>query len=229
MLTIALSKGRIFDETLPLLAAAGIAPAEDPETSRKLIIGSSHSDVRFIVVRASDVPTYVQRGAADLGVAGKDVLLEHGGEGLYQPVDLGIGRCRMVVAAKAGFDYEGALKRGARLSVATKYVMTAREHFAAKGMHVDLIRLYGSMELAPLVGLADAIVDLVSSGNTLRANDLVAVEDIMAISARLIVNPASLKLKRDSLQPLLDAIARSAPSAPGTADVPTAASARSRA
>jgi ATP phosphoribosyltransferase len=229
MLTIALSKGRIFDETLPLLAAAGIAPAEDPETSRKLIIGSNHSDVRFIVVRASDVPTYVQRGAADLGVAGKDVLLEHGGEGLYQPVDLGIGRCRMVVAAKAGYDYEGALKRGARLSVATKYVMTAREHFAAKGMHVDLIRLYGSMELAPLVGLADAIVDLVSSGNTLKANDLVAVEDIMAISARLIVNPASLKLKRDSLQPLLDAIARSAPSAPGTADAPGAASARNRA
>ena len=229
MLTIALSKGRIFDETLPLLAAAGIAPAEDPETSRKLIIGSNHADVRIIVVRASDVPTYVQRGAADLGVAGKDVLLEHGGEGLYQPIDLGIGRCRMVVAAKAGFDYEGALKRGARLSVATKYVMTAREHFAAKGMHVDLIRLYGSMELAPLVGLADAIVDLVSSGNTLKANDLVAVEDIMAISARLIVNPASLKLKRDSLQPLLDAIARSAPSAPGTADAPSAASARSRA
>jgi ATP phosphoribosyltransferase len=226
MLTIALSKGRIFDETLPLLAAAGIAPAEDPETSRKLIIGSNHSDVRFIVVRASDVPTYVQRGAADLGVAGKDVLLEHGGEGLYQPVDLGIGRCRMVVAAKAGYDYEGALKRGARLSVATKYVMTAREHFAAKGMHVDLIRLYGSMELAPLVGLADAIVDLVSSGNTLKANDLVAVEDIMAISARLIVNPASLKLKRDSLQPLLDAIARSAPS---TADARGAASGRSRA
>ena len=148
------------------------------------------------------------------------MLLEHGGEGLYQPVDLGIGRCRMVVAAKAGFDYEGALKRGARLSVATKYVLTAREHFAAKGMHVDLIRLYGSMELAPLVGLADAIVDLVSSGNTLRANDLVAVEDIMPISARLIVNPASLKLKRDSLQPLLDAIARSAPRAPGTADAP---------
>jgi ATP phosphoribosyltransferase len=217
MLTIALSKGRIFDETLPLLAAAGIAPAEDPETSRKLIIGSNRSDVRFIVVRASDVPTYVQRGAADLGVAGKDVLLEHGGEGLYQPVDLGIGRCRMVVAAKAGFDYEGALKRGARLSVATKYVMTAREHFAAKGMHVDLIKLYGSMELAPLVGLADAIVDLVSSGNTLKANDLVAVEDIMAISARLIVNPASLKLKRDTVQPLLDAIARSAPSGPGAA------------
>jgi ATP phosphoribosyltransferase len=228
MLTIALSKGRIFDQTLPLLAAAGIAPAGDPETSRKLIIGSNRSDVRFIVVRASDVPTYVQRGAADLGVAGKDVLLEHGGEGLYQPVDLGIGRCRMVVAAKAGFDYEGALKRGARLSVATKYIMTAREHFAAKGMHVDLIRLYGSMELAPLVGLADAIVDLVSSGNTLKANDLVAVEDIMAISARLIVNPASLKLKRDAVQPLLDAIARIAPSAPGTADAASVASVRSR-
>jgi ATP phosphoribosyltransferase len=213
MLTIALSKGRIFNETLPLLAAAGIAPSEDPETSRKLIIDSNRPDVRFIIVRASDVPTYVQHGAADLGVAGKDVLLEHGGEGLYQPVDLGIGRCRMVVAAKAGFDYEGALKRGARLSVATKYVTTAREHFAAKGMHIDLIKLYGSMELAPLVGLADAIVDLVSSGNTLRANDLIAVEDIMAISARLIVNPASLKLKRESVQPVLDAIARSASSA----------------
>ena len=218
MLTIALSKGRVFDETLPLLAAAGIAPAEDPETSRKLIIDSNRPDVRFIIVRASDVPTYVQRGAADLGVAGKDVLLEHGGEGLYQPVDLGIGRCRMVVAAKTSFDYAGALRRGARLSVATKYVMTAREHFAAKGMHVDLIKLYGSMELAPLVGLADAIVDLVSSGKTLKANGLVAVEEIMAISARLIVNPAALKLKRDSVQPVLDALARSARSAPGTAD-----------
>jgi ATP phosphoribosyltransferase len=223
MLTIALSKGRVFDETLPLLAAAGIAPAEDPETSRKLIIDSNRPDVRFIIVRASDVPTYVQRGAADLGVSGKDVLLEHGGEGLYQPVDLGIGRCRMVVAAKSSFDYEGALKRGARLSVATKYVMTAREHFAAKGMHVDLIKLYGSMELAPLVGLADAIVDLVSSGKTHKANGLVAVEEIMAISARLIVNPAALKLKRDSVQPVLDALARSARSAPGTADAPSTA------
>jgi ATP phosphoribosyltransferase len=211
MLTIALSKGRIFDETLPLLAAAGIAPAEGPETSRKLIIGSNRPDVRFIIVRASDVPTYVQHGAADLGVAGKDVLLEHGGEDLYQPVDLGIGRCRMVVAARASFDYDGALRRGARLSVATKYVKTAREHFAAKGMHVDLIKLYGSMELAPLVGLADTIVDLVSSGNTLKANDLIAVEEIMAISARLIVNPASLKLKREAIQPVLDAIARNAP------------------
>jgi ATP phosphoribosyltransferase len=223
MLTIALSKGRVFDETLPLLAAAGIAPAEDPETSRKLIIDSNRPDVRFIIVRASDVPTYVQRGAADLGISGKDVLLEHGGEGLYQPVDLGIGRCRMVVAAKTSFDYVGALKRGARLAVATKYVMTAREHFAAKGMHVDLIKLYGSMELAPLVGLSDAIVDLVSSGATLKANGLVAVEEIMAISARLIVNPAALKLKRDSVQPVLDALARSARSAPGTADAPSSA------
>src|SRR5450755_4630995 len=207
MLTIALSKGRIFDETLPLLAAAGIAPAEDPETSRKLIIGSNRPDVRFIIVRASDVPTYVQHGAADLGGPGKDVLLEHGGDGLYQPIDLGIGRCRLVIATKRGFDYAGVVKRGARLRVATKYVATAREHFAAKGMHVDLIKLYGSMELAPLVGLAEAIVDLVSSGNTLKANDLVVVEEIMPISARLIVNPAALKLKRDAIQPVLEAIA----------------------
>jgi ATP phosphoribosyltransferase len=206
-LTIALSKGRVFDEALSLLGAAGITPAEDPETSRKLIIGSNRAQVRFVIVRASDVPTYVQHGAADLGVAGKDVLLEHGGDGLYQPVDLRIGRCRLVVATRRGFDYAGVVQRGGRLRVATKYVATAREHFAAKGMHVDLIKLYGSMELAPLVGLADAIVDLVSSGNTLNANDLVAVEDIMPISARLIVNPAALKLKRDTMQPLLDAIA----------------------
>jgi ATP phosphoribosyltransferase len=206
-LTIALSKGRVFDEALSLLGAASIKPAEDPETSRKLIIGSNRPEVRFIIVRASDVPTYVQHGAADLGIAGKDVLLEHGGDGLYQPVDLRIGRCRLVVATRRGFDYAGVVQRGGRLRVATKYVATAREHFAAKGMHVDLIKLYGSMELAPLVGLAEAIVDLVSSGNTLNANDLVAVEDIAPISARLIVNPAALKLKRDTMQPLLDAIA----------------------
>ena len=210
MLSIALSKGRIFEEALSLLAAAGVVAEEDPETSRKLIIGGGRPDVRFIIVRNADVPTYVQYGAADLGVAGKDVLLEHGGEGLYQPIDLGIGRCRLVVAARRGFDYAGAIQRGARLRVATKYVTTAREHFAAKGMHVDLIRLYGSMELAPLVGLAEAIVDLVSSGNTLKANDLVAVEDIVPISARLIVNPAALKLKRDAVQPLLEAIAKAA-------------------
>jgi ATP phosphoribosyltransferase len=206
-LTLALSKGRVFDEALSLLAAVGIKPAEDPETSRRLIIGSSRPQVRFIIVRAADVPTYVQHGAADLGIAGKDVLLEHGGDGLYQPVDLRIGRCRLVVATRRGFDYAGVVQRGARLRVATKYVATAREHFAAKGMHVDLIKLYGSMELAPLVGLAEAIVDLVSTGNTLHANDLVAVEDIMPISARLIVNPAALKLKRDAIQPLLEAVA----------------------
>jgi len=210
IVTLALAKGRILDEALPLFARAGITPAEDPETSRKLVIGSNRADLRFVILRASDVPTYVQYGAADLGVAGKDVLLEHGGEGLYQPIDLRIGCCRMVVAAPRAFDYAGAVKRGARLKVATKYVATAREHFASKGMHVDLIRLYGSMELAPLVGLADAIVDLVSTGNTLKANDLIAVEEILPISARLIVNPAALKLKREKVQPLLEAIAAAA-------------------
>ena len=206
-LTLALSKGRIFDETLPLLAMAGVGPAEDPEQSRKLIIGTNRADVTLLIVRASDVPTYVQYGAADLGIAGKDVLLEHGGAGLYQPLDLEIGRCRMAVATRRGFDWPGSVQRGGRLRVATKYVKTAREHFAAKGMHVDLIKLYGSMELAPLTGLADVIVDLVSTGNTLRANDLVAVEDIMPISARLVVNPAALKLKRTLVQPLLESLA----------------------
>ena len=205
-LTLALSKGRIFDETLPLLAAAGVSPVEDAETSRKLIIGTHRGDMSLLVVRASDVPTCVQYGAADVGVAGKDVLLEHGGEGMYQPLDLEIARCRLAVAVRRDFDWAGTVQRGARIRVATKYVNTAREHFAAKGMHVDLIKLYGSMELAPLTGLADAIVDLVSSGNTLRANDLVAVEEIMPISARLIVNSASLKLKRRAIQPLLDAL-----------------------
>jgi ATP phosphoribosyltransferase len=209
-LTFALAKGRTFDQTLPLLARAGIAPAEDPETSRKLVIDSNRPDLRFLIIRSADVPTYVQYGAADLGVAGKDVLLEHGGEGLYQPLDLGIGRCTMVVAARRDFDYAGAVRRGARLKVASKYVGTAREHFGGKGMHVDLIRLYGSMELAPLMGLADAIVDLVSTGNTLKANDLVVVEEIRPISARLIVNPAALKLKRDQVQPLIEAIAAAA-------------------
>ncbi len=203
-LTLALSKGRIFIETLPLLAQAGIRVLEDPDTSRKLILETSRSDLRIIIVRASDVPTYVQYGAADLGVAGKDVLLEHGTEGLYQPIDLGVARCRMSVAVPRGFDYQNAVRQGARLRVATKYLRTAREHFAAKGVHVDLIKLYGSMELAPLIGLADAIVDLVSSGNTLRANDLVEVEQIMPISAKLIVNQAALKLKRGAIQPLLE-------------------------
>jgi ATP phosphoribosyltransferase len=206
-ITIALSKGRIFEETLPLLAAAGIVPSENPESSRKLIIGTNRPDVRVVIVRASDVPTYVQYGAADLGIAGKDVLLEHGGAGLYQPLDLKIARCRMCVAAPAGFDYAAAVRRGARLRVATKYINTAREHFAAKGVHVDLIKLYGSMELAPLAGLAEAIVDLVSSGGTLKANNLVEVEDIMPISSRLVVNQAALKLKRELLQPVIDAFA----------------------
>ena len=208
MITIALSKGRIFDETLPLLNAAGISTSEDPDKSRKLILGTNKRDVRLIIVRASDVPTYVQFGGADMGVAGKDVLDEQGGQGLYQPLDLKIARCRMMVAVREGFDYAGAVKQGARLKVATKYVQTAREHFASKGVHVDLIKLYGSMELAPLVGLADAIVDLVSTGSTLKANHLVAVEEIAQISSRLIVNPASLKLKRKTMQPILDAFSK---------------------
>ena len=208
MITLALSKGRIFDETLPLLEAAGVRPLENPETSRKLIIGTSRPDVRLIIVRASDTPTYVQYGAADLGIAGKDVLLEHGGAGLYQPLDLRIAACRMMVAVPQGFDYARAVQQGARLRVATKYLQTAREHFGAKGVHVDLIKLYGSMELAPLVGLADAIVDLVSTGGTLRANNLVAVEEILPVSARLIVNQAALKLKRGAIQPLLDAFSK---------------------
>lgn len=204
MITLALSKGRIFDETLPLLAAAGIAVDASIGASRKLILPTGDPDLRLIIVRASDVPTYVQYGAAELGVAGKDVLMEHGGQGLYVPVDLGIARCRLCVAAPAGFDYAAAVRRGARLRVATKYVQTAREHFAAKGVHVDLIKLYGSMELAPLAGLADAIVDLVSSGGTLRANDLVEVEEIASISSRLIVNVAALKTRRDEVEPLID-------------------------
>ena len=204
--TLALSKGRIFQETLPLLAAAGITPLEDPESSRKLILGTHRADVRLIIVRATDVPTYVQHGGADLGVAGRDVLVEHGGEGLYQPIDLGIARCRMMVAVPEGYDYAAQVRRGARIRVATKYVRTAREHFAAKGVHVDLIKLYGSMELAPLVGLADAIVDLVSTGATLKANRLVAVEEIAPISSRLIVNQAALKTKRLLLAPILAAI-----------------------
>ena len=209
-ITIALSKGRIFEETLPLLAAAGIVPTEDPESSRKLIIGTNRADVRVVIVRASDVPTYVQYGAADLGIAGKDVLLEHGGAGLYQPLDLKIAKCRMSVAAPAGFDYAAAVRRGARLRIATKYIETAREHFAAKGVHVDLIKLYGSMELAPLAGLAEAIVDLVSSGGTLKANNLVEVEEIMKISSRLVVNQAALKTKRELIQPVIDAFAKAA-------------------
>ncbi|MBM3373941.1 MAG: ATP phosphoribosyltransferase [Betaproteobacteria bacterium] len=207
MITIALSKGRIFDETLPLLKAAGIVVRENPKSSRMLIIETNRRNVRVLIVRATDVPTYVQFGGADLGVAGKDVLDEHGGEGLYQPLDLKIARCRMMVAVRKDFDYAAAVRQGARLKVATKYVQTAREHFAAKGVHVDLIKLYGSMELAPLVGLADAIVDLVSTGGTLKANGLVAVEEVGAISSRLVVNQAALKVKRAEIQPLIDTFA----------------------
>jgi ATP phosphoribosyltransferase len=208
MITLALSKGRILDDTLPLLKAVGIDVDPAVLESRRLILPTADPGLRLIVVRASDVPTYVQYGAADLGVAGKDVLLEHGGDGLYQPIDLGIGRCRMCVATKRGFDYAAAVRRGARLRVATKYVAVAREHFAAKGVHVDPIKLYGSMELAPLVGLADAIVDLVSTGSTLKANDLVEVEEIMPISSRLVVNQASLKTRHAELAPLLEKLAR---------------------
>ena len=209
-ISIALSKGRIFEETAPLLARVGLRPKEDPGSSRRLVIGTQRRDTRLIVVRASDTPTYVQHGGADLGIAGRDVLVEHGGEGLYQPVDLGIARCRMMVAVRKGFDYEEAVRRGARLRVATKFVNITRAHFAAKAVHVDLIRLYGSMELAPLTGLADAIVDLVDTGRTLRENGLAPVEEIMPISARLIVNQAALKTKRRQLQPLIDAFAAAA-------------------
>jgi len=220
VITLALSKGRIFDDSLPLLRAAGIEVLEDPEKSRKLILPTNQPDVRVVLVRASDVPTYVQHGGADLGVAGLDTLLEHdheqgaggGAVGLYRPVDLGIARCRMSVAARLGFGYSAAARQGSRIRVATKYTHIARDHFAAKGVHVDLIKLYGSMELAPLTGLADAIVDLVSTGSTLRANQLVEVERIMNISARLVVNPAALKLKRSRLRALIDAFeAASAP------------------
>jgi ATP phosphoribosyltransferase len=209
-ISIALSKGRIFDETAPLLARAGIRPKQDPEHSRKLIIGTNKRDLRLIVVRASDTPTYVQHGGADIGIAGRDMLVEHGGAGLYQPLDLGIAKCRMVVAVRKGFDYAGAVRQGARLRVASKYPGITHRHFGAKGVHVDLIRLYGSMELAPLTGLADAIVDLVATGKTLKANDLVAVEEIMPVSARLIVNQAALKTRRAELQPVIDAFARAA-------------------
>ena len=207
MITLALSKGRIFDETLPLLKAAGIEVLEDPETSRKLILPTNQAGVRVVLVRATDVPTYVEYGGADLGVTGKDTLIEHGGQGLYQPLDLQIAKCRMSVAVRADFDYASAVKSGSRLKVATKYTSIAREFFAQKGVHVDLIKLYGSMELAPLTGLADAIVDLVSTGSTLKANHLIEVERIMDISSRLVVNQASLKLKQEPIRAIIDAFA----------------------
>ena len=213
-ITLALSKGRIFDDCLPLLAAAGIEVTEDPEKSRKLILATTQAGVRVLLVRASDVPTYVAQGGADLGVAGLDVLLEHAADlaesGLYVPVDLKIARCRISVATRTDFDYAAAVKQGSRIRVASKYTQIARQHFADKGVHVDLIKLYGSMELAPLTGMADAIVDLVSTGSTLKANHLVEVERIMDISARLVVNQAALKLKREPMRRLIDAFARAA-------------------
>jgi ATP phosphoribosyltransferase len=208
MITLALSKGRIFDDTLPLLRAAGIEVLEDPEKSRKLILTTNQPDVRVLVVRATDVPTYVEYGGADMGITGKDTLIEHGSQGLYQPLDLQIAKCRISVAVRADFDYACAVKQGSRLRVATKYVAIAREFFASKGVHVDLIKLYGSMELAPLTGLADAIVDLVSTGNTLKANHLVEVEHIMDISSRLVVNQAALKLKQEPIRNIIDAFAK---------------------
>jgi len=200
-LTIALSKGRIFKETMPLLAHAGIEPEDDPETSRKLILETNQPRVKFVIIRASDVPTYVQYGAADMGVAGKDVLMEHGGAGLYEPLDLRIARCRMMVAGVP----ESDLRRD-RMRVASKYVHSAERHFASKGQQVELIKLYGSMELAPLVGLSDVIVDLVESGNTLKANGLVPLEHIADISSRLVVNKASWKMKHPSVMALVDAL-----------------------
>ncbi len=211
MITLALSKGRIFDETLPLLKAAGIEVLEDPEKSRKLILATNQPEVRLLLVRASDVPTYVEYGGADLGITGKDTLIEHGGQSLYQPLDLKIAKCRISVAVRADFDYASAVRQGSRLKVATKYVGIAREFFATKGVHVDLIKLYGSMELAPLTGLADAIVDLVSTGSTLKANHLVEVERIMDISARLVVNQAALKLKQQPIRRIIDAFAAAVP------------------
>ncbi len=210
MMTFALSKGRIFDEALPLLKSAGLLPQESPESSRRLILETQRADLRLLIVRASDVPTYVQYGAADLGIAGSDVLAEQGSEGLVQPVDLGIAKCRMSVAVPDGLDYQAMVQRGARIRVASKYVQIAKTHFAAKGMHVDLIKLYGSMELAPIVGLADVIVDLVSTGGTLKANGLKEVEKISDVSARLIVNQAALKTRPEQLRPLMDALARAA-------------------
>lgn len=200
-ITIALSKGRIFKQTLPLLSHAGIVPVDDPETSRKLILDTNHPQVKLLIIRATDVPTYVQWGAADLGVAGKDALMEHGGDGLYEPLDLQIAKCRMMVAG-----HPDANLRGNRLRVATKYVNSARNYFSSRGQQVEIIKLYGSMELAPLVGLADLIVDLVESGNTLKANGLVPLEHVADISSRLVVNKASWKMKHSTVMQLLEAL-----------------------
>ena len=200
-LTIALSKGRIFKETLPLLKHAGIEPVDDPETSRKLILDTTRDDVKLVIIRATDVPTYVQYGAADLGVAGKDVLMEHGGEGLYEPVDLNIARCKLMVAGRKDMPTPDG-----RLRIATKFVNCARRYYAEQGKQVEVIKLYGSMELAPLVGLADYIVDLVDTGNTLKANGLEPLEHIADISSRLVVNKASMKMKHEKVKRFIDLV-----------------------
>ncbi|RJQ47555.1 MAG: ATP phosphoribosyltransferase [Gammaproteobacteria bacterium] len=202
-LTIALSKGRILNETLPLLAHAGITPAEDVDKSRRLILATSQPDVKLLIIRAADVPTYVEHGAADLGVAGKDVLMEYDGDGLYEPLDLNIARCRMMVAG-----VPGAQASGARLRVATKYVNVTRRYYAEQGEQVEIIKLYGSMELAPLVGLAERIVDLVDTGGTLKANGLAPMETIATISARLIVNKAAMKMKHARVKALIARLAK---------------------
>ncbi|OGI43360.1 MAG: ATP phosphoribosyltransferase [Candidatus Muproteobacteria bacterium RIFCSPHIGHO2_01_FULL_65_16] len=207
VLNIALSKGRILEESLPLLARAGVKPVEDPLTSRKLILDTNLPDVKLTVIRAADVPTYVQFGAADLGIAGKDVLMEYDGDGLYELLDLKIARCRMMVAEPASLAARDDPESWTRVRVATKYVKTTQRHFAAKGIQTDIIKLYGSMELAPLVGLSDRIVDLVASGQTLKANGLIAVERIADISAWLVANKAALKMKRAPLKALVDRIA----------------------
>jgi len=198
-ITIALSKGRIFKETLPLLAEADIIPLDDPEKSRKLILDTNHDDIKLVIIRATDVPTYVQYGAADLGVAGKDVLMEHGGDGLYELVDLNIARCRLMTAGMNDFQ-----PTGGRLRVATKFVNVTRRFFAEQGQQVEVIKLYGSMELGPIVGLSDLIVDVVDTGNTLKANGLKPIDHIADISSRLVVNKASLKMKHDRIQTMVD-------------------------
>ncbi len=206
MLTIAVSKGRIFEQAMPLLAHAGIKPLEDPDKSRRLVLETSRDDVRLLIIRATDVPTYVEHGAADVGIAGKDVLLEHPGDGLYEPLDLGIARCRLMLAGPVGAGRE----LGDHMRIATKYVQTTRRYFAERGLHAEIIKLYGSMELAPLMGLADRIVDLVDSGNTLKANDLEATDLIADITSRLIVNKAALKMKSGRIKPLMASLAEAA-------------------
>jgi ATP phosphoribosyltransferase len=199
MLTIAVSKGRIYDEALPFLEEAGITPVDDPKKCRKLILQTTRDDVQLVIIRATDVPTFVEYGAADLGIAGKDVLLEHGAESLYEPLDLKIAGCRLMTAA-----HKDAPEISGRIRVATKYVKTAQRYFANRGIQAEIIKLYGSMELAPLVGLADCIVDLVDTGNTLKANGLEPRDLIMNISSRLIVNKAAMKMKHQAIQSLLD-------------------------